>query len=307
MNLERLLMSVSGIVFAFLFVFYVSAFALVTPSDAEVDQVNNIAANWTWSEGDPTKVLISLFVNSVPDVCAFGKSNPVDIKGIQQDIQGAAEINGRKNGTILYQAEKIGEYILCAYEDITPSGGKLNLTTIANSSVFSVARLPTVQTTTLFAVTSLNPTASASRPPNEIDTGRKSSQMLSAGIIAGIVVGAVSLAAFIFTISILFRRIRRSNRGNRQDVPAETIISPYSHLVPSQTPPPKSHGSPHVGKRDTIPTSVRAANQVDEAQGEHQRERRVMYHNDSGWRPPSQSDAGISSVLEMPPSYRSAL
>ncbi|KAI3619368.1 hypothetical protein WG66_012898 [Moniliophthora roreri] len=43
-----------------------------------------------------------------------------------------------------------------------------------------------------------------------------------------------------------------------------------------------------------------------------QRERRILYHDDSGWRPPprapSDSDGGTStSVLEMPPRYDAAL
>ncbi|KAK7024639.1 hypothetical protein VNI00_016143 [Paramarasmius palmivorus] len=289
MNLGGLLMFVSTFIFVVIFVQCVPGFSIVAPPAADVDLINNIAGNWTWSEGDPTKVIINLYVNG-EDVCIFGIAKPMESQDITRDIQRANEVDGKKNGTVIHQADKTGDYILCAFEDVS-ANGKLNLTSIANSSVFSVSRLPIVQTTTVLGTSSsLNPTSSNSGLPIETDIGSKPSQGLSTGIIAGIVIGAASLAALMLAVLILFRRIRR--RGNSQDVPAESIISPYSHLVSTGTPMAKGHGSPV---------------QVEEEQRENQRERRVLYHNDSGWRPPSQSDAGISSVLEMPPSYRSAL
>ncbi|KAK7024637.1 hypothetical protein VNI00_016141 [Paramarasmius palmivorus] len=102
---------------------YVSGFSIVAPPVADVDRINNIAGNWTWAEGDPTKILIHLFVNNITDVCVFTKANPIHSEGIQRKIQEEMEIDGQRHGTIFYQADKVGEYILCAYEDVTMPEG----------------------------------------------------------------------------------------------------------------------------------------------------------------------------------------
>ncbi|KAK7019175.1 hypothetical protein VNI00_018169 [Paramarasmius palmivorus] len=171
-------------------VLYVSAFTIVAPLTADVDAFNNVVGNWTWTEGDPTKIIVHLFVNSQPDVCVFGKANPVDTRGIQGDIQRANEVNGQRNGRVVYQADKIGEYILCAYRDFTKDG-TLNLSSIANSSVFSVSRLPIVQTTTVLGPSS-SPEPTPSTSASNESTGPGSPSSPSGGVIAGAVVGGLS-------------------------------------------------------------------------------------------------------------------
>lgn len=200
----------------FFFAFYVSGFTVIGPLSADVDRFNNVPAYWTWSEGDPTKIVVHLFVHTSDDVCVFGKANPVKAMGIQGNIQSAREVDGKKNGTVLYQADKIGEYILCAYEDVTNPGGKLNLTSIANSSVFSVSRPPIVQTATLLgSSSSLEPTASISTSNEPAGAGSASSQNksnLSGGVIAGAVIGGICLAGLLVAVFVVYRRMRYRRR-----------------------------------------------------------------------------------------------
>ncbi|KAK7023540.1 hypothetical protein VNI00_015629 [Paramarasmius palmivorus] len=122
MNLGRLLNFVSTIASVLFFVFYALGFLIVAPPFADVDHVNNVAGNWTWFEGEITKVAIHLVVHNPPDICIYGKTTPIANTGIMQAIEGAVEINGRKHGTVIFQAAKIGEYILCAYQDDRTEG-----------------------------------------------------------------------------------------------------------------------------------------------------------------------------------------
>ncbi|ESK82564.1 hypothetical protein Moror_3688 [Moniliophthora roreri MCA 2997] len=196
----------------FFFALYSSAFNVTAPVVADVDAVDNIRANWTWFRGEPTKITMHLFVYK-EDVCAFGRANPVQSKNIQGDIEKAQDVGGKRFGTVTYEADKIGQYILCAYEDITPPGGNLSLSSIANSSVFEVKRpaltQPTVSTLTTTPVptsTNLLPSNPASESPQQKGSGP------SGGIIAGAVIGGVLFAGLLVAAFVIFRRIRFRRR-----------------------------------------------------------------------------------------------
>ncbi|KAK7019176.1 hypothetical protein VNI00_018170 [Paramarasmius palmivorus] len=101
-----------------LFALFTSAFKIVVPSKADVDAVSNIAANWTWSPGDPTDISFNLFPNT-PNICVPGQGFPIQAKGIRADLERATpDSQGQKHGFFDFTVNKTGKDPL---ESITQS------------------------------------------------------------------------------------------------------------------------------------------------------------------------------------------
>ncbi|ESK82561.1 hypothetical protein Moror_3685 [Moniliophthora roreri MCA 2997] len=183
----------------FLCAFYTSAFNITGPVITGVNTPDNIPVHWIWSRGDPTNVVVNLFVNNISDVCTFGRAYPEASKGIRHFIDGVREVNGRRSGNFSFKANSTGQYILCAYEDLTPANGTLNFRSIANSNVFNVTD------TTTAIVMSPPSTATPSGSPGGASTAgqpeKDSNSGTSAGVLAAAIVGGVlfliAVAAFI--------------------------------------------------------------------------------------------------------------
>ncbi|KAK7020126.1 hypothetical protein VNI00_017887 [Paramarasmius palmivorus] len=138
----------------------------------------------------------------------------------------------------------------------------------------------------------------------------------NAGLIAGPVAGVGVLIAIVSCVIIFWRQARRKKLRSVQTA----SISPFSDATPAsdiagrkqQQMVVQNHDE-HTEKSDQGNSSSfdvvldGRQREVPEALQER-RERRVRYHNDSGWRPAAPlSETGESSVLDVPPQYDAAI
>ncbi|KAK7020124.1 hypothetical protein VNI00_017885 [Paramarasmius palmivorus] len=136
------------------------------------------------------------------------------------------------------------------------------------------------------------------------------------GFIAGPIAGVVVLITIVSCVITLRRRARRKKLRSIETA----YISPFPDTAPAsdtagrkQQPVVQNHDQhaekPHEGDASSPDVVLDGRQQeVSEALQEERRERRVRYHDDSGFRPlPPPSDAGDSSVLDVPPRYDAAI
>ncbi|ESK83224.1 hypothetical protein Moror_3276 [Moniliophthora roreri MCA 2997] len=299
------------------------AFNVTAPISADVDAVNNIRANWTWYHGGPANVIIQLFVYG-EDVCTFGKATPVAMKRIKNDIKEAEEVNGEKFGNVTLQEGKVGKYILCAYADVTPPGGSLKLRSITNSSTFDVERpaVTLLQVNTVTIIGTLTPLPQSTNTAQETRDQEKPSP--SPGIIAGTAVGTLAISLLVVVGVVIYQRQRQAKE--RHSITAESIISPYPdanksaieperkgrrHDVPPQANPYNQREKRTIRQNTSEVQSIFPSPIVNGAPPSRRQRERVVYHDDSGWRPHARasscSDGGTASVVEMPPRYDAAV
>ncbi|KAK7023539.1 hypothetical protein VNI00_016690 [Paramarasmius palmivorus] len=163
-------------------------------------------------------------------------------------------------------------------------------------------------------------------PTSSSDPTNNAQSSQNGGRIAGAVVGAAVGVILVVVLIIILRRRRRRKEIHQSK--EEPVISPYpdttsasnvagekkralldqeSRLLKADSVPVHEEASSH----DAAPnqrTGEVTENENENHPGPVERTRRVMYHDDSGWRPSAhRSDAGESSVLEMPPRYDSAI
>ncbi|KAK7027884.1 hypothetical protein VNI00_015099 [Paramarasmius palmivorus] len=128
------------------------------------------------------------------------------------------------------------------------------------------------------------------------------------GFIAGPIAGVVVLITIVSCVITLRRRARRKKLRSIETA----FISPFPDTAGQQQ-PAQNHDEhaekPHEGDASSPDVVLDGRQQeVSEALQEERRERRVRYHDDSGFRPlPPPSDAGDSSVLDVPPRYDAAI
>ncbi|KAK7030354.1 hypothetical protein VNI00_014211 [Paramarasmius palmivorus] len=126
---------------------------------------------------------------------------------------------------------------------------------------------------------------------------------LNAGQIAGMLIGVITLT-LLMTIGIMKLRQRHKARLQRSVeqgniTPSTQSINPYPHTI-----------APNIDREkkrallDGTPTETNNR-PVSQLALETDRERRVVYLEDSGWRPVPESSS--ASVLLLPPRYDAAL
>ncbi|KAK7027900.1 hypothetical protein VNI00_015116 [Paramarasmius palmivorus] len=235
-------------------------------------------------------------------------------------------VEGQSRGTIAFVATRTGTFHLEArirlareqvstttqndqtsvyqpdFESLVPSISRTNQGQSSNSQI------PVTTTVT----PEPSPTTSPKKPVQDTS--------LIAGVISGTVV-------FIMLVTIgLLLNHRRKRRLLRVMVPP---VSPYPDTTSAMVVPGEKkrrligedHDNHHVLDTPPVQEPEKHGDEPDDnillEDGQHQtqdplqqqgRERRVRYHDDSGWRPaPPFSDAGESSVLDVPPQYDAAV
>ncbi|KAK7026458.1 hypothetical protein VNI00_015617 [Paramarasmius palmivorus] len=128
-------------------------------------------------------------------------------------------------------------------------------------------------------------------------------------IIGGAVGGGVALIILVWS-TIIFQRRRRIRTE-------QAIINPYpvpgmiSKVVGNRKRQRSDEGPPsriHTDPEASAPNYIEEFNEDRKVEPVQQSARRVRYHDDSGWRPlPAPSEAGDSSVLDIPPHYDAAM
>ncbi|KAK7027898.1 hypothetical protein VNI00_015114 [Paramarasmius palmivorus] len=153
--------------------------------------------------------------------------------------------------------------------------------------------------------------------PRPANTSNSTSQNI--GRIVGPVVGVVVLIILVAVGIVILKRRRK-----RILLPMEPPkVSPYPNTTSASNGMGAGKGQPVTRTLLELenPTREEASSSIGNDDLPHQedreqdaeiappmRERRVIYHDDSGWRPSARrSDAENSSVLEMPPRYDAAI
>ncbi|KAK7021751.1 hypothetical protein VNI00_017299 [Paramarasmius palmivorus] len=125
-----------------------NAFTISAPNVVDVNAPMNIVGRWTWSTGEPTVMNIILNASeSCMKVVFEGQrtGSPFLTQPIFDDIDKAQEVNGKKTGNVLFEADILGNYILCAYQ------GATDFFLAAQSDVISVSRLDVSSSASSFA------------------------------------------------------------------------------------------------------------------------------------------------------------
>ncbi|KAK7026459.1 hypothetical protein VNI00_015618 [Paramarasmius palmivorus] len=159
---------------------------------------------------------------------------------------------------------------------------------------------------------SSNPSSSSNASPSDRAVGDGGSiHSDKPAIIGGVIGGGVGLIILVFS-TIIFQRRRRKTLTEQAFVdpyPAPGMISKVlgNRKMQRSNEGLQTHTEPEANHA-AAPTYIEDI--TDDRKGEpvQQRARRVRYHDDSGWRPlPAPSEAGDSSVLDMPPHYDAAM
>ncbi|ESK83226.1 hypothetical protein Moror_3275 [Moniliophthora roreri MCA 2997] len=197
---------------------------------------------------------------------------------------------------------------------ITPTHS-ISIPTHFISSTPSTNTFATTPSTTSSTATS--PTASA--PSNSPQSGPKT----MAGIIVGSTLGGLAAILFVGVSFLIYCRRRTKRRPTYE----ELILSPYPET--HKTTPSaqrkihnreevgdivRQQSSTHLEEHDARipgPLNLQPEGGSQDELPDHQGRLRVLYHDDSGWRPSrrrSNSHGGANgSILEMPPQYDAAL
>ncbi|KAK7027908.1 hypothetical protein VNI00_015124 [Paramarasmius palmivorus] len=188
---------------------------------------------------------------------------------------------------------------------------------LLSSTLFTIETTQFISNSPIPSITTTSEPSSTTSPKRSV---RNTS--LIAGVISGVVVFIM-----LVTIGLLLNHRRKRRLLLVMEPPP---VSPYPDTTSAMNVPGEKKrrliGEDHDNHRvlDTSPVQepekyqpggepsdtilILEEHQTQEPLQQQGRERRVRHHNDSGWRPaPPFSDAGESSVLDVPPQYDAAV
>ncbi|ESK83630.1 hypothetical protein Moror_12019 [Moniliophthora roreri MCA 2997] len=311
------------------------AFELQVPSNISTSVPTPL--NWTWQNGDPEKIIV--FSKDSNEYMGGCQQTPGDNLHRQSNVVALIDIgastleNGHRSGQEMITEKTPGYFFLCAYgfqsspdHDHGIGYGPKNTTA---TLVASTANITVGDSSDSPAPTLTGPSMTAPAPTGPSITPTSRSIPLP-GIIAGAVLGGIAVTLFIMIGSCIYRR--KSKQKQHQSPPSESTVSPYpdTHVYNNSAPTlmerkayrqecatdeesPVPQARDPVSQAHGIPGVPDDPSQSNGTSNHGQRERRVHYHDDSGWRPApprslSHADGETSTrILEMPPRYEAAL
>ncbi|ESK82571.1 hypothetical protein Moror_3681 [Moniliophthora roreri MCA 2997] len=290
----------------------VLAAPLIFVKSLKIDDVNprimplvnaTVTIFWTREASDPSIISLVLSPDNMIGITVAG-STPI------LEEESSSPMNFTFDGTlepkqyILYamdasggrNPDPISDPVAIAVVSEVPS------TSRSENSVTSSESIPSTKTTEPPPTTSTGPSTPNATPA--VQTGSAP----SASVIAGAVVGSIVLLVLGITTFVCYRRRRRGNQQHSADpmALADLAISPYID------PPDLASKRQRKDHHTETPVPATRESIIVEAtlnERDRQREPRIVFHDDSGWRPLGRTSlySDEEVIIDMPPRYDAAL